>query len=181
MPTVSRVRLIATTVFSIMTLTLAVAQKDGRMATIAGVVPPLAANAVPRTVPVHAGVFTMGADPEALPDSVTQGFGVMSRRPEHGDFDEVPAHTVHISHDFRISLTEVSPAEFQQFDPSYKPNPATPPYAAGISWQQAMDYCAWLTKKTGKPWRLPTEAEWEYVARAGGHNLYGDSAAPPKV
>ncbi|HKO19779.1 MAG TPA: SUMF1/EgtB/PvdO family nonheme iron enzyme, partial [Acidobacteriaceae bacterium] len=156
-------------------------QKDGRMASLEGAAPPRAKDRVPRTVAIHSGTFIMGADAKALPDSITQGFGVMSRRPEHGDFDEVPAHTVRISHDFNISVTEVSPAEFQQFDRSYKPNPAIAAYAAGISWQQAMDYCAWLTRKTGNPWRLPTEAEWEYVARAGGHNIYGDSATPPKV
>ena len=76
----------------------------------------------------------MGADTAPLPDSVTKGFGVMSTRPEHGDFDEVPAHPVRISKAFKISITEVSPAEYRLFDPSYKTGEATPAYAAGVSW-----------------------------------------------
>ena len=71
----------------------------------------------------------------------------MSTRPEHGDFDELPAHPVRISHAFRISVTEVSPAEYRLFDPTYVPGPATPAYAAGVSWQQATAYCAWLTRR----------------------------------
>ncbi len=127
--------------------------------------PPLASNGIPATVEIPAGTFTMGADPQPLPDPTTQGFGVMSRRPLYGDFDELPAHLVRITHPFRIGVTQVSPQEFQQFDPTFKLNPATPAYASGISYAQAEAYCVWLTKKTGKPWRLPTEAEWEYTAR----------------
>jgi formylglycine-generating enzyme required for sulfatase activity len=161
-------------------LGLGVAQKDGRPAATAGVAPPLAKDGVPAVVDIPAGNFVMGADTAALPDSITKGFGVMSTRPDHGDFDEVPAHPVRISKAFKIGITEVSPAEYHLFDPGYQAGEATPAYAAGVSWKQAMAYCAWLTKKTGKPWRLPTEAEWEYVARAGGKGVFGNSNEMPK-
>jgi formylglycine-generating enzyme required for sulfatase activity len=157
------------------------AQKDGRLIVLPGAVPPLAKDGVPTTVEIKPGTFRMGADATPLPDSITDGLGVMSRRPEHGDFDEYPAHVVRITHAFRIAVTQVSPAEFKLFDPSYNAPAATPAYAAGVSYQKAVDYCAWLTRKTGKPWRLPTEAEWEYAARAGDTKLYGDSDTMPKV
>ncbi len=76
---------------------VASAQKDGRPEASPGAAPPLAKDGVPATVTISAGSFVMGADAAPLPDAVTQGFGVMSRRPDHGDFDEVPAHPVHIS------------------------------------------------------------------------------------
>jgi formylglycine-generating enzyme required for sulfatase activity len=181
MPNAFRMRLVGMSVLGLAIVGIGLAQKDGRPQAGDGVAPPLAKNGVPAVVTIPAGSFVMGADSAALPDSITKGFGVMSTRPEHGDFDEVPAHPVRISKAFKIGVTEVSPAEYRLFDPTFVSSDATPQYAAGINWKQAMAYCAWLTKKTGKPWRLPTEAEWEYVARAGGKDIFGGSNQMPQV
>lgn len=57
-----------------------------------------------------------------------------------------------------------------------KPLPEHP--VSCVSWEEATAYAAWLAAETGLPYRLPTEAEWEYAARAGSDDLYPWGANP---
>lgn len=102
-----------------------------------------------KLVPIAPGEFSMGS------------------KTKPANWDEQPVHRVTIGAPFLISETEVTAEQFKQFKPSTVLNPAYAPYAAGVSWHDAVAFCEWLSQKEGKPYRLPTEAEWEYAARAG--------------
>jgi len=127
------------------------------------------------------GSFDMGIDSTPLPKSLTKGpSGVIYDRPASGgDYDEAPVHQVSLTQPFWMSVTEVTIEQYGRFRPAYRGNPYYAPSASGVSWNDAAAFCQWLSQKEGIPYRLPTEAEWEYAARAGTRTPFWSGSAPP--
>jgi formylglycine-generating enzyme required for sulfatase activity len=131
-------------------------------------------------VAIPPGTFEMGVDSVPLPAEIIKAAkGAGSDRPPDGDYDEVPVHKVTITKPFLMGAAEVTVEQFRQFRPDFKGDPYYAPYASGVSWDDATAFCTWLSKKEGKLYRLPTEAEWEYVARAGTRTPFSSGAQPP--
>jgi formylglycine-generating enzyme required for sulfatase activity len=107
----------------------------------------------------------------------------------NGYGDELPLTAVKIENSFWMADVEISNKQFAQFDPThdsrYQDLPGKDQTTRGIpanqpdqpvvrvTWQQAMDYCKWLSAKTGKHFTLPTEAQWEWACRCGTENAPG--------
>lgn len=128
-----------------------------------------------KMIRVPAGKFRMGNDRPTNPSELKQ-----SKALPNGDFDEKPVHEVTISYDFYISEVEVSTQQFQAFREDYSDAGRFPPYVTGVSWFDARAFCDWLSSKEKKNYRLPTEAEWEYAARAGTSTHFSSGDLPPE-
>ena len=143
--------------------------------------------------------------PESSP---TASFTMGASRREPGRRANEVLHPVQLTRMFYLGTTEVTNAQFRQFEPSHNSgqiegnslNREGQP-AVQVSWQQAASFCNWLSKREGLPpfyrenqgivigfnpsatgYRLPAEAEWAWAARSQGELLlkfpWGDTFPP---
>jgi len=100
-----------------------------------------------------------------------------------GPPDERPLHRVRIDKPFWMGALEVTNAQYHRFDPAHDSRyinhvnsnhetrgfPVNEPDqpVVRVTWKQAMAFCRWLSETTGQEFTLPTEAQWEWAARAG--------------
>jgi formylglycine-generating enzyme required for sulfatase activity len=119
------------------------------------------------------GIHTFKDCPEC-PLMASLPAGSFSMGSDSGAANEQPVHGVNVQ-PFAIGVYEVTLQELQScFEAdaciirgrqSLKP-------ATRVSWNDANDYLRWLSERSGQNYRLPTEAEWEYAARAGTSTAY---------
>jgi formylglycine-generating enzyme required for sulfatase activity len=129
-------------------------------------------------------------DCAACPIMIALAPGTFEMGNNHSDPSERPAHAVTIGQSFALAKYPVTVEQWNACvaasacaplasDNSHAPNAPV----HDVSWDDAQQYLAWLTKISGKPYRLPTEAEWEYAARGGTKTRYwwGDDFRTGKV
>lgn len=105
----------------------------------------------PEFVTIPAGDFSMGENAED----------------KFANDTERPRHCVSVR-EFQLAPCPVTVGEFREFRPGHVPTDPEEWPVTGVSWLDAVAYCRWL----GEGCRLPSEAEWEYAARAGASSPY---------
>ena len=93
---------------------------------------------------------------------------------ERAHWDEAPVHDVTITRPLRMAAAAVTNEQYACFRPSHRQTVeqrglewrAQAPVEC-VTWFDAVEFCKWLSEAAGEPYRLPTEAEWEYAARHG--------------
>jgi len=133
---------------------------------------------------VAPGVFEQGQSMELGSRSLSEAYG----DPQYigGEVDEAPRRVV-LSEPFYLGATEVTNAQYEQFAPKHRAWRGREGFSEQgdeavvfVSWAEAVAFCDWLSQKEGRPYRLPTEAEWEYACRAGTRTAYSTGATLPE-
>jgi formylglycine-generating enzyme required for sulfatase activity len=101
-------------------------------------------------ISIPAGIFQMGA----------------SDSDRFANDTERPAHEVQVN-SFALGKQPVTVAQYRCYQPGHAPLDDANWPVVNVSWLDAQGYCSWLGTETRHPYRLPTEAEWEYACRAG--------------
>ena len=115
---------------------------------------------LPEMVPLSTGSFWMGE----------------SRDDKFATDTERPRHRVTFAYAFALGRTPVTVGDYSAFDPEHAPDEPADWPVVNVSWEESQAYCAWLTKETAQPFRLPSEAEWEYACRAGTDTCFSTGA-----
>ncbi|MCW8928966.1 MAG: SUMF1/EgtB/PvdO family nonheme iron enzyme [Gammaproteobacteria bacterium] len=115
-----------------------------------------------------------------IPEMITIPTGSFIMGSNHGSPDQKPPHRIKIKKSFAMGKYEVTFAQYDVFAKATKrKKPDDHGWGRGnrpvinVSLQNAHDYANWLSKKTKRRFRLPTEVEWEYVARTGFKSQLG--------
>jgi formylglycine-generating enzyme required for sulfatase activity/class 3 adenylate cyclase len=119
--------------------------------------------------PVAAPTRQEGRDCQGCPEMVNVPSGMFNMG-SNDDPSEKPVHSVSVKA-FAISRYPVRVREWRQCYAAdvckFEPVAMEDEPIRNVSFEDAQDYLAWLSKVTGQAYRLPSEAEWEYAARAG--------------
>ncbi len=121
-----------------------------------------------KLVLIPAGTFTMGSN--------------------DGDSDEKPPHEVRISKPFYMGKFEVTNRQYRNFKRDHNSGDYNGHSLNGddqpvvnVNWYDAQRFCVWLSRQSNREVRLPSEAEWEYVARGGdGREFPWGNTWPPR-
>jgi formylglycine-generating enzyme required for sulfatase activity len=128
----------------------------------------LGKNVAMKMVLISAGKFTMGSPKENKPVPAGQRTFGGKGRGSSADANSLREHEVTIGKPFFMGVYLVTQEQYEQVmgnNPSFFKGPSNP--VEQVSWNDAVEFCSALSKKTGQKVHLPTEAQWEYACRAG--------------